>query len=78
MRKKDTNQIRLDSMKILKKLTIALVLTTVALQIFAQPIPPATPSGNPIPIGNTLIPIILLTLGFGVFNLLKQNRKIEI
>jgi LPXTG-motif cell wall-anchored protein len=50
--------------------TIFILIFTTA-NLFAQPLPPATPSGNPVPVGE--LAALLLVLGGGI--LLVKRKK---
>ncbi|MFA9391240.1 MAG: LPXTG cell wall anchor domain-containing protein [Prolixibacteraceae bacterium] len=57
----------------MKKIILtSIVFLSLVVFAFAQPLPPTTPSGNPVPIGGFLL--LLLSLS-GVFLFLKKRNK---
>lgn len=53
------------------KIYITLIILLIGTLAMAQPLPPTTPYGNPVPIGG----LAGILLAFGAFFLIKKNKK---
>ena len=60
---------------IIRKIALSLfIICALIVPLMAQPIPPSTPSGNPVPIGELGAFLSLLAFGMGIFRLRKTNN----
>ena len=62
-------------MKKIKRLLFIIMITMAHLSVIAQPLPPATPNGNPVPIGGDIAPLIMVILITGIAAIKKRNSN---
>ncbi len=61
-------------MKTLKQTILLIGFGLMQLQIMAQPLPPVSPEGNPVPVGWVMLLLIFSTIVLGIKELNKKNK----
>ena len=62
-------------MKKIKRLLFIIMITMAHLPVIAQPLPPATPDGNPVPVGENIAPLIMVVIIAGINTLKRKNNN---
>jgi hypothetical protein len=61
-------------MRTLKYIIITFVLIIVQLSLMAQPLPPSSPGGNPVPVDGIAVLLLASIAGLGIVKL-KRRKK---
>jgi len=57
-----------------KKIILAIIFLSLAVITNAQPLPPTTPEGNPIPIEGLISILLMALMAFGIIRLRNKNK----
>jgi hypothetical protein len=64
-----------EMMKTARYIVSIIVFATLQLSVMAQPLPPSSPSGNPVPVEGIVALLLASMAGLGITRLRKKKRK---
>lgn len=71
------NYVKIKTMKTkIKHIVTTVIFIMMVATVMAQPLPPSTPSGSPLPVGGLEVVFLFVMMGFGLKQLLK-NQKLK-